>query len=291
MRGQFAQNKQYNANYKNMKTTLTYLILLTTLCSCTNDGQTNTITIDLFSIISFALALTSVVFALFMGWLSWELYKKSCESAEKIQQAVIRIEASVLSIKGDITEIVRRAVSYWIDDEAPGQDPATSRSEVTDKLEEISNRIKEMVTVNPKANLIEEKLKEILIVQKQELEKFNSTLFDAKVKNIFPSINTTSAISLYQQALVNTESEKSGQLQIRINRPVKIATATGKFTPQFETDPFLTVKLISSPYKDMSNIHLTSGIGKFSDFHVHLKIPESLLVEGDYVVEYLAKTS
>lgn len=271
-----------------MKSRILIILSALTLDSC-GQGQANTYNLDMFSLISFALAIASILFAGFAVWLSWELYKKSTAASEKTQEAVIRIESAVLGIKGDITEIVKRAVSYWVEDNPQDQAQQGIMPDLTEKLDEISQTIKSLSTTDPKVKELESKLKEVVNTQKQEIEKLNSSLLDAKVKNIFPSASSFSAISLHQQILDDTPTKKSGQLLIKINRPVKIATATGKFLPSFENTPMLTVKLISSPYRDKNSIHVTSGIGQFSDFHVHLKIPGTYLAEGDYVVEYEAK--
>ncbi len=226
-----------------------------------------------------------------MGWLSWELYKKSSDASDKTQQSVIRIEASVLGVKSDITEIVKRAVSYWVEDNPTEQETETTKSDVTEKLEEITKRLTDLSSGDPKAKEIEDRIKEVLNAHQQEINKLNSSLLSAKVKNIFPSANTLTALSLIQSGVTNTDKEKKGQLIIKINRPLKIGTATGKFNPPFSTDPDLKAKLVSAPYDDISQIVLTSGIGQFSDFHVHLRIPGSLLREGDYIVEYEAKVN
>jgi len=272
-----------------MKTKLSTILIISVLTSC-SQGQSNTYSLDMFSLISFALAIASILFAGFAIWLSWELYKKSTSASDKTQEAVIRIESAVLGIKGDITEIVKRAVSYWVEDNPDEQERQSTSPDLTEKLDEISKTIKSLSKADPKVKELESKLKEVVDYQKQEIEKLNSSLLDAKVKNIFPSANSFSAISLHQQILENTDKKKSGQLIIKINRPIKIATATGKFSPSFENTPNLTVKLISSPYSDLTPIHVTSGIGQFSDFHIHLKIPGTYLTEGEYVAEYEATT-
>ncbi len=272
-----------------MKKILAISLVLLTMTACKSDGTAATYNLDMFSLISFGLAIASIIFSVFMGWLSWELYKKSSDASDKTQEAVIRIEASVVGIRGDITEIVKRAVSYWVNDNPSEQIPDLQKSDVTEKLEEITKRLTELSSSDPKAKEIEDRIKEVLNSHQQEINKLNSSLLNAKVQNIFPSANTTTAISLFQDGLSNTDTEKTGQLIIKINKPIKIATATGKFLPSFKAPPELKVKLISSPYTDMSQIHVTSGVGQFSDFHVHLKVPGSLLREGEYIVEYDAR--
>jgi CHASE3 domain sensor protein len=267
-----------------MKMNILLALNIVTLTACSN-GQSSSYTLDMFSLISFALAIASILFASFALWLSWELYKKSTAASEKTQEAVIRIESAVLGIKGDITEIVKRAVSYWIDDN-PEEQKQVVNLDITEKVEEMYRTLQALTSEKPEASEIEKKLKEILDVQKQEIEKLNSSLFDAKVKNIFPTVGSISAITLNQQILENSKNKKLGQLIITINRPLKIATATGKFSPAFENTPTLSVKLLSSPYGDSTPIHITSGLGQNSDFNVHLHIPGNFLVEGEYIVEY-----
>ena len=243
---------------------------------------------DLFSIISFALAIAALVLSIFMGWLSWEFYKKSTEASEKTQQAVTKIEAAVLGVQSDITEIVRRAVGYWTDGGA-SEEVADQNAALTLKVEELSAQIQTISGSNANKQELEAKLAELVKLQKEQISNLSSSILDAKAKAFFPSIDKGPVVQLTQNSKINTASEKTGELAIEVMRPSKIATATGKFTPLFTSLPSLSVELISGPISDLSEISVTSGVGKTSDFNVHLKGRTGLLASGTYVVKYTAK--
>lgn len=244
--------------------------------------------IDLFSIISFSLAIAALVLSIFMGWLSWEFYKKSTEASETTQQAVTKIEAAVLGVQSDITEIVRRAVGYWTD--GGTEEVANQNEALTQKVEELSAKIQTISGTATNKQELEAKLAELVQLQKDQISNLSSSIRDAKAKAFFPSIDKGPVVQLTQNSQTNTDSEKSGELDIEVMRPSKIATATGKFAPSFTSLPSLSVTLISGPVSDLSEIIVTSGVGKPSDFNVHLKGRTGLLASGTYVVKYTAKT-
>ena len=264
---------------------LSILLFLYLLSSCTSTTDSNTYTLDMFSIVSFGLAIASIILSLFMGWLSWQLYKKSTDASDKIQSSVGKIETSVLGIRTDITEIVQKAVGFWTNS-ANGNNDSELTMDLQGKLEELNKKFSEMNSDDPKVDDLESKFKEVLSAQQQEIDRLKSSLFEEKVRSIFPSGTATSAINLTQEMLTNTLNENKGLLNITINRPVKIATATGKSHLPLDGEISLFVKLISSPYKNTSDVIVTCGVGVHLDFHVHLKIPGGALEIGEYVVEY-----
>ena len=247
-------------------------------------------TIDLFSIISFALAIAAFFVSAFLGWLSWQFYKKSSEVSEKTNEAVSRVETSISGIQSDITEIVRRAVGYWVDGSGANESPEQI-DDLNQKIEELRKQIAALGEGKPEAEDIEKKFDELLRFQQNQLRNLNTSLFDAKVRSIFPSADKGPAVELSQNTTKNDKDIKEGQLIIEVTRPVKIATATGKFAPLFDDIPELSVELESSPYGDGGDIMITSGVGKTSDFNVHLKSYEGLLKPGQYVVNYVAKAN
>ncbi|MCO7247745.1 hypothetical protein [Halomonas sp. Mc5H-6] len=245
-------------------------------------------TIDLFSILSFALAIAAFFVSAFLGWLSWQFYMKSSEVSEKTNEAVSRVETSISGIQSDITEIVRRAVGYWVDGSGTNDSPEQI-DDLNDKVEELRKQISTLGKGKPEAEDIEKKFEDLLSFQRNQLKNLNTSLFDAKVRSIFPSADKGPAVELTQNTTKNDKKAKEGQLIIEVTRPVKIATATGKFSPPFEDIPDLSVELESSPYGDGGDVVITSGVGKTSDFNVHLKSYEGLLKSGQYVVNYVAK--
>lgn len=245
--------------------------------------------LDLFSLISFGLAIAAFSVSIFMGWLSWEFYKKSKESSDQTQQAVTKIETAVLSIQSEITEIVRRAVGYWTGGDT-NQEAVDLSAALNSRVDELSAQIKELAGANGGKEGLEPKLAELIQLQKDQIANLTSSMVDVKAKAIFPSIDRGPAAQVTQSIQTNTDTEKSGELIINVLRPSKNATATGKFTPQFATVPELKVELIGAPTSDLSKLLLSSGVGKTSDFNVHLIGKSGLLDVGTYVVKYIAKS-
>lgn len=244
--------------------------------------------LDLFSLISFGLAIAAFAVSIFMGWLSWEFYKKSKESSDQTQQAVTKIETAVLNIQSEITEIVRRAVGYWTGGES-NQEAIDLSSVLNSRVDELSTQIKELAGANGGKEGLESKISELIQLQKDQVANLTSSMVEAKAKAIFPSIDRGPAAQITQSIQTNTNTEKTGELIINVLRPSKNATATGKFTPPFSNLPDLKVELIGAPTADLSKLLLSSGVGKTSDFNVHLIGRSGLLEVGTYVVKYIAK--
>jgi hypothetical protein len=242
---------------------------------------------DLFSLISFALAIAALVLSIFMAWLSWEFYKKSTEASEKTQQAVTKIETAVLSIQSEITEIVRRAVGYWTDGGA-SEESANQNAELAAKVEELSVQIQTVTGSAANKQDLEEKLAELVRLQREQVSALSASVVEAKAKAFFPSIDKGPVAQMTQSMLTNTDTEKSGELIITVLRPSQIATATGKFSPPFPNLPELEVQLTSAPSSDLSKLAVNSGVGKTTDFNIHLISRSGLLETGTYVVRYKA---
>lgn len=244
--------------------------------------------LDLFSLISFALAIAAFAVSIFMGWLSWEFYKKSKESSDQTQQAVTKIETAVLSIQSEITEIVRRAVGYWTGGDS-NQEAIDISAVLNNRIDELSSQIKELAGANGGKEGLDSKIAELIQLQKDQVANLTSSMVEAKAKAIFPSIDRGPAAQITQSIQANTETEKSGELIINVLRPSKNATATGKFTPPFTSLPELKVELVGAPISDLDRLFISSGVGKTSDFNVHLIGRSGLLEVGTYVVKYTAK--
>lgn len=220
-------------------------------------------------------------------WLDWEFYKKSTDASEKTQQAVTKIETAVLGVQSDITEIVRRAVGYWIAGGAT-EETIDQTEALAQKIEELSAQIQKVSGGSDNEQGLEHKLAELVQLQKEQIFNLNNSVLDAKAKAFFPSIDKGPVAQLTQNILTNTTIEKTGELLIEVLRPSRIATATGKFTPPFTSLPSLSVELVSGPVSDLSEIGVTSGVGKLFNFNVHLKGRTGLLASGTYVVKYTA---
>lgn len=242
---------------------------------------------DLFSIISLGLAIAALLLSFFMAWLSWEFYKKSAGTSEQTQQAVTKIEVAIIGVQSDITEIVRRAVGYWTSDSHLEVD--SQALALSEKVEELSEKIKSISGPEVNKKDIEENLSELVRMQKEQIASINSNLLDAKAQVVFPSlINTGQVAQLTHTVLTNTETEKTGELHIDVVRQSKYATATGKFSPHFSSVPSLSVNLIACPTSNIDDVIVTSGVGNPFDFNVHLRARIGFLKTGTYVVKYSA---
>lgn len=238
---------------------------------------------DMFSIISFALAIAALILSLFMAWLSWEFYKKSTEASNKSNEAVVKIETAVLSIQSEITEIVRRAVGYWTGTDS--EEDVDDAAALATKVEELSTQIKALAGDAAKKHELEAKLAEMVAMQKSQAAALNASIKEAKVRAIFPSVERDAVADVTHNILSNTETEKTGELVIKVLRPSKVVTSTAKFSPPFTTPPKLEAHLVDVETK---SVRLSSGVGLGSNFNVHLTSNGGLVAPGTYVVKYKA---
>ncbi|GAB4198897.1 MAG: hypothetical protein Tsb002_34070 [Wenzhouxiangellaceae bacterium] len=251
-------------------------------------GVGNTYTLDMFSLLSFALAVAALLLSGFMAWLSWELYKKSSEASDKTQEAVIRIESVVAGVQTDITEIVRRAVGYWIGN-GDSASPDVQYDELASKFEELSEQLNGLKEGGQNTDQLNEAIKEIRRAQNQQISNLKSSLFEAKVRSIFPSAEKVPAVNLDQEVQSADEGLNSGLLYMEVLRSVKNATGTGKFKPLLKSVPSLSASIENSPYEDNEGLQITYGAGKNSDFNVHIRREDGApLKTGKYVVKYRA---
>lgn len=259
------------------------------------DQQGTTVTsyqMDLFSIISFALAIAALILSIFFGWLSWEFYKKSAEASEKSQQAVTKIETAVLSIQSEITEIVRRAVGYWT-----GGEPDAQTSEaalLAKRVDELSEEIKAVSGNTANKQELEEKLSELIRLQRDQIASLSESIAETRARAIFPSIADRGPVAeVTHSEEKNTVAEAEGKLIINVLRPSKVVTVTARFNEPFNRAATLTVKLIDAPEFAKIITRVTSGIGRGSQFNVHLNasgglLTSGLVAPGTYVVAYTA---
>ena len=252
--------------------------------------------IDLFSVISFGLAIASVLVSGFMGWLSWELYKKSTAASEKSAETASRVEACVNNIQNDIREIVRNVIKSWMGDNPQSEIEAVTIQNMTSQIEEtINNKIEELSSADVEAKQkLQVEIAKLFTNQKTELVKIQDSIIETKLESLLPnsklqsstaSMDVTNNITKINGS--GTSNSQEGELVIKLNRPMRIATASGKISADFTDNPSLSVSLIDSPYKDNNDLIVTYGIGQHNDFHVHFKSKTSYMLEpGEYTVSY-----
>lgn len=87
-----------------------------------------------------------------------------------------------------------------------------------------------------------------------------------------------------------SEDYNSGNLVIRLRRPVRNFTGSGHFNPVMDAPPNVSVELISAP-SELPSCSVSAGTGTNYDFNVHVKPSNrnELLPVGEYVFEYIAQ--
>lgn len=239
--------------------------------------------IDMFSLISFGLAITALFLATFMGWLSWEFYKKSTEASDKTSETVTRVETLVSGIQSNISEIVQRAVSYWIESGGGNGEIDQSKLEVYEKL----NELEQLIQTGGNGNT-ENLLKEVSAL-KTQMDELSRGIRESQIKTLFPNIvDDTPTLKYEQQKTRSDQSEETGVLRISVLRPTRIATAPLKFDVSFKAPPELMATLVSSPYDDASTISAKPGTPTMRGANIHLN-NATPLKPGLYVFEYLAR--
>lgn len=239
--------------------------------------------LDMFSLISFGLAITALLLAFFMAWLSWEFYKKSTEASDKTNETVTKVETLVAGVQSNISDIVNRAVNYWIETGGGDGQINQSKLEVYEKLAELEQAIQKGGNGNPDGLLQE------VAALKAQLDELGRGIRESQIKALFPTIVDDSPTVKYEQEVVRAEQkEQSGIVRISVLRPTKIATATVRFNPIFSAPPELAATLISSPYDDVSSITAKAGTPGTRVGNIHLNSTTSLK-PGIYVFEYIAK--
>lgn len=96
------------------------------------------------------------------------------------------------------------------------------------------------------------------------------------------------AISVAQEIHEVNEDNQSGLITITLNKSIRYATGTGKFTPYFQDVPDIKIELVDSPYFSEDEFKLSYGCGTVKDFNVHLRGYRENLEQGAYVFKYTA---
>lgn len=267
-----------------MRTVIGVLTLIFPACLFAQaaEAQDRVYQLDLFSLISFGLAITALVVSLFMSWLSWEFYKKSSQTSEATNETVARIETSITGIQSSISEIVQRAVGHWIDGNE-GSNLTELKSELQSKLSDLENKLSQTGAegspdVSPE-----------LAALKDQMLELSKGVREVQMRALFPSLKEESSpIEVSQDRTTSEANLQEGQIIVTLKKPMKYATGTGKFIPRFAGVPTFEVNLVSSPYSKIEDVSFSHGVGKPTDFNIHLNGKGEMLKAGDYVFSYKA---
>lgn len=256
------------------------------LAETTPTTITKTYELDIFSLLSFGLTITALALSFFMAWLSWQFYVQSTKATEKTNETVTKIETLVAGIQTDITEIVQRAVGFWIDSGGGDGQVTQSKREVYEKLEELEKAIQDTTSGTGDSSSL---LKEVSAL-KMQMDELGRGIRESQIKALFPNIDADTQVLKYTQEITNSDtSEQAGIVRIHVLKPTKIATATIKFNPPFSREPELMANLIASPYNDVSEISAKPGTPGLRGCNIHLNSNTPLKV-GEYIFEFLAKS-
>lgn len=260
-------------------------VLLSLLPSiCLAEGQASkTYELDMFSLVSFGLAIAALILSLFMAWLSWQFYVRSNQTADRTNETVTKIETLVAGIQSNITEIVQRAVSHWIESGSGDGELTENKREVYEKISELETAIQKSGSGDSAALL-----KEVGEL-KAQFEELGRSFRENRIKSLFPSVETSSqAVRYSQERTSSEENEQGGLIRVHVLKPTKVATATIKFDPYYAVAPEIEAKLISSPYDDDSSISAKAGTPGLKGCNVHLNSAAPLM-PGEYIFEFKAK--
>lgn len=236
---------------------------------------------DIFSLLSFGLTITALFLAVFMAWLSWQFYAKSVEASEKTHETVTKIEALVGGVQSNISEIVNRAVTHWVEGKE-SSDLGEANQELMSKFEELENALK--AGNGPDQSEVLGDIKAL----RAQVEALSRTSREMQIKTIFPRYDSERKVVEAEQEITSSEdSSQTGILRVKVLHPTRIATATLRFDPAFAHPPEVTAELVASPLEDTSAISAKPGSPSKGacNFHINSK---SELPKGEYTFEFKA---
>jgi len=208
---------------------------------------------DIFSLISFGLTITALLLSFFMAWLSWQFYSKSVAASEKTHETVTKIEGIVAGVHNNISEIVNRAVTHWVEG-GESTDLREANQRLMDKFEALEGAIKSGNGADQA-----EVLQDIKGLRFQ-VEELSRASREMQIKNIFPGYGSErKVVDATQEITSSEEFSQTGVLRVKVLRPTKVATATLWFDPAFTNSPQVTAELVASPLEDTSALTAKPG--------------------------------
>ncbi len=99
------------------------------------------------------------------------------------------------------------------------------------------------------------------------------------------------AVEIVSQGIkLSSDNYNSGELVVRLRRPVRNFTGSGHFNPVMDGSPNVSVDLISAP-SELPSCSVGAGTGTNYDFNIHVRSDNKneLLPVGEYIFEYTAQ--
>ena len=265
---------------------------MATTANSTTDASKIEYLQDVLNALFGAVGLVSLILAFFAIWLSWQFYKESRQQNDRVSEAVNRIESTVAAVKAHMEQIVEKTVDNLLSSqpgysEGPVQETFAGLGDLQKKIAELEGK-----QVGGDEPLISE-LKAMVLAQEEKIEEFVRSSRETHVRSFFGSA-TPKAVSSEVTIIQRSDGLEKGSITLRISRPVKIATGTGKFGTLFKVPPILQVELIGFPGNSVTPV-LNSGVGSgttLNEFNVHLNAPPGKeITPGVYVISYEANVS
>jgi len=253
-----------------------FVLLVTVVNLFSGDGKNYHL--DLFSVISFGLAIAAFMLSIFAAWLSWEFYKKSTETLDLVRSSVSSIETSVSGVQSNITEIVQTAVKHWTQNAAVGTETQYVAEEA---YRELKDKIDAVKGTDPE---LQTKLDSFL-------SGINESMSSLRAQAIFPSGKFEPpifgpSILVSQHVDEDTAEKLSGRVTFDVRRNTKNATCRLQVENVGRFDS-VDLELIALPSGVGSQeFKLRHGIDRNFHLNVHLA---GDIKEGTYVIAFRAE--
>ncbi|MEO3358556.1 RelA/SpoT domain-containing protein [Acinetobacter haemolyticus] len=132
---------------------------------------------------------------------------------------------------------------------------------------------------------------QLVSVQKEEIESLKSELKSQMSENLRLNRKEPMVKYLNQRCNLEENGSRVGTIEIEVTRTNKFATFTGHFDPVFDTIPDVEGEIVKVEgiNTDLSELSFKIGVGKSTDFNVHLFNNKIGYVEvGKYTFKYKA---
>ena len=242
---------------------------------------------DLFSIISFALAIASLFISIFMGILSWLFYSKSDDISKNINTIVSELRVTINNVESQIKTIVTDVVKHWLDSDNQNNVNSPEMQEITDRIEQLLAQLKKDSRSDQNVS-ISEQIQQLFDLQKTELSKIKDSLIEKQIQTIIPNINT-SAVSILQQELTKCESNRiEGTITLKVNREVVVASGRGQINQNNTHFTKMKLELLSSPCSVNHIFSYNPGGITTTYFNIHINaIAPNIIPIGEYKFKYI----
>lgn len=241
-------------------------------------GNGKVYSLDLFSVISFGLAIAAFLLSMFAAWISWEFYKKSTEALDLVHSSVNKIETSVTGVQSNITEIVQTAVKHWT------QSAGTASPGLADDLyESLKVELDSVKTTGPE---LEARVNNVLA-------KMARDIANAQARAIFPSGDFNppaphSSISVSQEIIYDEPNQLEGIIRFDLGRTTRNATYKLRAKNISDAIKYLNLSMMNLPDDvDPNSIKLRHGTDQNGSLNIHMA-GSPLIPAGEYVVKFEA---